>query len=530
VLADGLGFAAALGAFGSALVVAAVVALASGRRDDSRDRVTAIVLAAALATGVILASDVFGSQARIDRLLFGSLLAIDGSDLLLAAIAAGLAVIATLSLGPRWLAAGFGGGEQRVGPRWADAALAMLVAFTAVASLAAVGALLATALIVIPAATTRLLTGRLVTWQLATIALAAAEGVGGLWLSFELNAPPGPAIAVLGGAVFACSAIVRAVRSRPRAAHGTPVGSPLVPPALLLVAVVAVAGCGSDGASGGRVEVVATTPQLADIASEVAGSAAHVSSLLRPGSDPHSYEPRPADVEAATRADVVLASGLGLDHWAREIVDSAGGDAKVIDVGARVPIRRRTDDREADPHWWHDPRNVIAAAAAIERELARAGAPAGALARSGHAYRSRLETLDRRIRRCFERIPPAERKLVTDHDALAYFAGRYGLRVVGAVFPAQSTQAQASAGEVAALERLIRAEHVRAVFPDAGLNARIAERVARDTGASVGGRLYGDSLGPPQSDAGTVAGMLATNARAIALGISGGRDRCPTAS
>ena len=94
----------------------------------------------------------------------------------------------------------------------------------------------------------------------------------------------------------------------------------------------------------------------------------------------------------------------------------------------------------------------------------------------------------RASRRCIARVPPPERKLVTDHDALGYFAARYGLAVVGAVFPAQSTQAQASAGDVAALERLIRAEHVRAVFPDAALNARLSRRIASDTGASASGR------------------------------------------
>jgi zinc/manganese transport system substrate-binding protein len=302
---------------------------------------------------------------------------------------------------------------------------------------------------------------------------------------------------------------------------------PLALAAALLVASLAVSGCGPGSVVGdGRVDVVATTTQVADIAQAVAGRSADVHVLLRPGSDPHTYEPRPADLEAIARADIVLSSGLGLDDWAREIVDAAGGDPEVVDVGARVPVRHRTTGGDLDPHWWHDPRNVAAASRAVERALTAAGAPPAAVGAAGLRFRSSLVSLDGRLERCFERIPVAERRLVTDHDALGYFAARYGLRVVGAVFPSQSTQAQASAGDVAALERLIGSEQVRAVFPDAGLNARLAERIAKDTGVRIGGRLYGDSLGPPGSGAATLEGMLSENARTIVRGITSGSGRC----
>ncbi len=157
VLADGLGFAAVLGAFGSALAVTGLIAVAGSRREDSRNSVTAIVLAASLAVGAILASDVFGSQASVDRLLFGSLLAIDAGDQALAALAAAGAVAGVLLLGPRWLATGFEGEVASRGRR-TDAVLVALVALAAVAALSAVGALLATTLIVVPAATARLVT------------------------------------------------------------------------------------------------------------------------------------------------------------------------------------------------------------------------------------------------------------------------------------------------------------------------------------------------------------------------------------
>jgi ABC-type Mn2+/Zn2+ transport system permease subunit len=218
VLADGLGFAAALGGFGAALLFALTVggldAAAGDRRAaagrEGHDARTALVLVAALAAGVVLASDVFHSAASVESLLFGSLLAIDPADVRLAAAAALTALLASALLGTRWLAVGFDPAAARalgVRSRLPDALLLALVAFGAVATLSAVGVLLATALLVVPAATTRLVSDRIPRWQLATTALAAAEGTIGVWLAVQLNAPPGATIAVVAGAVFALVAL-----------------------------------------------------------------------------------------------------------------------------------------------------------------------------------------------------------------------------------------------------------------------------------------------------------------------------------
>lgn len=214
VLADGLGFAAWLGGFGAALLFAlAVGGLARGGRAD-HGTPTALALVGALALGIVLASDAFGSAASVDTLLFGSLLAIAPGDVRLAAVAALAALVATRLLGGRWLTRGFDPGvAPALGLRSAvpDVALLVLVAFAAVATLTAVGALLVTALLVVPAATTRLLTHRVRSWQLATVALAAAEGTVALWLAVELNAPPGATVAVTTGVVFALVAAARAL-------------------------------------------------------------------------------------------------------------------------------------------------------------------------------------------------------------------------------------------------------------------------------------------------------------------------------
>jgi zinc/manganese transport system substrate-binding protein len=147
-------------------------------------------------------------------------------------------------------------------------------------------------------------------------------------------------------------------------------------------------------------------------------------------------------------------------------------------------------------------------------------------ARNARAYERRVRRLDAGIAACMRRVPVAQRKLVTDHDAFGYFARRYGIDVVGAVIPSQTTQAQPSAGDVAELVRTIRREHVRAIFPEASVNAKLAQAVARETGATADLTLYGDTLGPAGSPGATYLGMEHANADAMVRGFTGGRQRC----
>jgi ABC-type Mn2+/Zn2+ transport system permease subunit len=212
VLADGLGFPASLGALGSAGAFSATATALSGHRRVRRDSLTALLLAGALALGVILASDVFRSGAHVETLLFGSLLLVSGTDLLLSAVLVVLVLLANHLLGWRWLAAEFDpsaapnlGGHRRLN----DAVLLGLIAAACTVALTTVGALLVSAVFVIPAATTRLYSRRIACWQLATIGLAAAEGLFGLWLSVQTNAPPGSTIAVVAGGLFALAALAR---------------------------------------------------------------------------------------------------------------------------------------------------------------------------------------------------------------------------------------------------------------------------------------------------------------------------------
>ena len=520
VVAAGLGWPAPAGAALAATAYTFGVEGLASRRESDRETLTGLTLVGALALGVVLASDVFHSGANVETLLFGSLLLVGAHDVRLAAIAAALALVLTAILGRRWLATGFERQTARsLGVRAAlvDTVLLATVAFAVVAALSAVGALLAAALYVVPAATTRLWLRRLPSWQAASVALAAVEGVVGLWLSVELNAPPGAAIAVLAGGVFGAAVLVRLARPREL---------------LALLAALLLAGCGSGSGAAGKLDVVATTTQIGDWTRAVGGGDVAVHQILQPNTDPHEYEPRPNDVEATAGAKIVFENGDELDHWMAKVVQQAGGKPRVVVLGERVPVRRpgEASGPEAsrfDPHWWHDPRNAEAAVGAIRDTLAAADpAHRAAYARRAAAYLRRLRALDTHLAACFARLPRAQRKLVTDHDAFGYFAHRYGLDVVGAVIPSQTTQAQPSAGATARLVGLIRREHVRAVFPESSINRRLAETIARETGATSRFTLYGDTLGPAGSAGATYLGMEQANADAIVRGLSGGRLEC----
>jgi ABC-type Mn2+/Zn2+ transport system permease subunit len=222
VLANGLGFAAPLGAFGAALLFAGGLERLARTRRFGYDSLTALVLVGMLVLGVILASDVFHSGSTIDTLLFGSLLAITLKDIYLAAVASAATLLATYLLGRIWLATGFDAEATRVfGIRSAvpDAVLLTLIALVTTAALSAVGALLATTLFIVPAATTRLWARRLLLWQLGSVVLAAIEGTVGLWLSVETNAPPGATIALLAGGLFVLATAVRCLKSSAESRH-----------------------------------------------------------------------------------------------------------------------------------------------------------------------------------------------------------------------------------------------------------------------------------------------------------------------
>jgi zinc/manganese transport system substrate-binding protein len=300
--------------------------------------------------------------------------------------------------------------------------------------------------------------------------------------------------------------------------------------ALAALAAAALGGCGNgSGGSGSGVTVVATTTQVADFVRNVGGRRVDVHQILKPNADPHEYEPRPSDVKTVADAALVVRSGGEVDDWLQDVIDNAGGDAPVLTLSDHV--RARKDEAgDVDPHWWQDPRNAELAVKAIQRALARADPRgAGAYRRNAARYLKRLARLDRQTAACIDRIPPRLRKLVTTHDALGYYAARYGLEVIGAVIPSLSTQAQPSAGDIQRLVDQVKRTGVKAIYPESSINPKLEQAIARESGATTGAPLWADSLGPAGSSGATYIDSIAANTVAIVDGLSGGGEHCEPA-
>lgn len=513
VVAAGIGVSPFLGGLVASLALAVAMTLLQRRRELDAPAAAGLLLAGAVALGSLLVSDVFGSGASVDRLLFGSLLGVTDGDLLRSVIVAGAAALTVTVAWRGLLACSFDRDTARAlgfGPARYDAVLFVALAGTVVAAADAVGALLVSSLILVPAATARLIVGRLAAIALLGAAIAVADSVAGLIVSWHADSPPGATIAAVAAGLFV---VVYAIRlARPRRVL-------LLGAATLLLA----AGCGGSVRSAdGRLRVVATTPIVADWASIVGGRAVEVTSLLTPVTDPHEFEPGPRAADAVSRARVVLASGAGFDGWITGLRESAGGESTLVTVAPAAGLRPTSGAGEGgdDPHFWHDPRLAVRAVRAIERALAAAdpGHARGYEARAA-AYRARLLRLDADLGGRFAAVPPADRKLVTDHDAFGYLAARYGLRIVGTAIPSTSTAADASAGSTARLIDAIRRERVRVLFSESSVDPKLIRRIAAATGARVETGLYGDTLGRPGSGAATYLAMMRWNARLILAGL-----------
>jgi ABC-type Zn uptake system ZnuABC Zn-binding protein ZnuA len=295
------------------------------------------------------------------------------------------------------------------------------------------------------------------------------------------------------------------------------------------LAALVVAGCSASGGAaggdrtggGGRLRVVATTTQVADLAANVGGDRVQVTSLLKPGIDPHDYEPSPAEIDTIAHADLVLENGVGLEAWLGDTIDSSGFDGPVVDTSQG--LRLRMVGGAADPHIWQNPRNAERMAATIDRGLAAAEPSAATTFQANlAAYTRQLQALDREIQRQIDSL--ANRKLVTNHDAFGYYIDRYGLQLVGSVIPSFDTSAELSGRDIRDLVAKIKATGVKAVFSETSLPPRTAETIGREAGVKVvegEDALYGDTLGPRGSDGDTYLKMIRHNTRTIVSNLGG---------
>lgn len=271
--------------------------------------------------------------------------------------------------------------------------------------------------------------------------------------------------------------------------------------------------------------VVASFSILADIVRAVGGEGVTVDALVGPDADAHVFQPSPADARRLAAAQVVVVIGNGFEGWMTRLVRSAAYKGPVVTASQGIQTRRMPEAKGAghghshahdvDPHIWHDPRRVQRMVRTITDALAKADpSRAAAFKANADAYSAELEALDRWAEARFAALPRDQRRIVTSHDSFGYLAERYGLTVLSP--QGVSTEAEATAQQVAQLIRQVRDRQARAIFVENVTNPRLIEQIASETGAVVGGRLYSDALSGPAGPAPTYLALMRHNVAAIA--------------
>jgi ABC-type Zn uptake system ZnuABC Zn-binding protein ZnuA len=272
--------------------------------------------------------------------------------------------------------------------------------------------------------------------------------------------------------------------------------------------------CGSaPNNSDGALRVLASTTFLADIAQNIAGDRVQVESLLPYGADAHAYQAAPADVARIAESRLLIINGLEYERFIESLLENAGGEKLVIE--ATTGLVPTNDSGAVDPHMWLDPNLVITYVENIRSGLTQIDPDNAKLYKTNAAsYISQLKDLDAWIVEQVNTVPVERRLLVTNHEALGYFASRYGFEVVDTILPSFSSEASASAQEIASAIDSIRSSGAPAIFLGEVENPDLADQIAEETGVKVIKELYLETLteGPP---AATYIDMMKHNVTVI---------------
>ena len=279
----------------------------------------------------------------------------------------------------------------------------------------------------------------------------------------------------------------------------------------------------------GKLAVVASFSILADFVRAVGGERVSLTTLVGPDGDAHVYSPSPADAKAMAAASLVVVNGLKFEGWLTRLLKSSGTKATLATATEGIAPLKMQDDGHGhghshggeDPHAWQNVANAKVYVANIQKALSAAD-PAGKAHYEANAaaYLAKLDELGAEIRAAVARIPADRRKAITSHDAFAYFSKAYGIAFVAP--QGVSTEAEASARDVGRIIRQVKAQKVPAVFLENISNPRLAEQIARESGARIGGRLYSDALSGSDGPAGTYIAMMKHNISQIEKALAAG--------
>ncbi len=259
-------------------------------------------------------------------------------------------------------------------------------------------------------------------------------------------------------------------------------------------------------AEDGRLRVSSFSTILTEIATQVGGENVAVTGHVKPGVDPHEFEPKPADLKAVASAELILVSGRHLESYVGKLREAAGGKSTLLEVGDQLP---GTSD---DPHWWHSIANLVRATKIVRDELIRLRPNVRAeFSSNADMYLARLGVLEKWVKAKVAELPRDRRKLVTNHDSFGYFAREFGF----AVYPiaGMSANDQPGSKKVASIIAAIRGQGVKAIFSEDSENPKVIAQITKETGAKLGGKLLSDGLGV--EPLGTVEAMFQHNVTTI---------------
>jgi zinc/manganese transport system substrate-binding protein len=263
--------------------------------------------------------------------------------------------------------------------------------------------------------------------------------------------------------------------------------------------------------AGEKLKVVTSFSILADITLQIAGDKLELRNLVSADADAHLYQPSAEDAKAVVAADLIIANGLGFEPWLTRLIDSSEAPGTRLDASAGVlPLMLDEDgEKVPDPHAWQNLANAEIYVRNIVKALSQID-PANAelYAYRSESYISQIRVLLSEARARLDLLPPAQRTIITSHDAFGYLGQAYGLKFVAP--QGLSTADEPSAAEVAALIRQIRADGVKAVFVENIRDPRLIQQIASEAGAKVGGTLYSDALAS-EGPASTYLGMFKHN-------------------
>ena len=263
------------------------------------------------------------------------------------------------------------------------------------------------------------------------------------------------------------------------------------------------------------IPVTVTFSLLGDLVKQVGGDKVKVSTLVGPDGDAHVYQPTPQDVQALSKARVLVSNGLGFEGWLERLDQASGFKGVKVVASTGVKTRHLAEEghdeeghhEEAhhhhgsqDPHAWNDPLNVLTYVDNIAAGLGKVDPENAALYGANAAsYKAQITSLDMRYKLEFAKLPEERCRAITSHDAFGYLAAAYHLNLLAP--QGMSTDAEPSAAQVAALIRQIRSQKIPALFVENISDPRLIEQISRETGVKVGGKLYSDALSPADGPA-----------------------------